>query len=87
MPWVRKIPWSRKWQPIPVFLPRKSHGQRSLAAYMPQGCKESDETEYRQTRVSTPILFSLLLSARKYFYIVQTSISTQRFDNSLIIFV
>ena len=27
-PWVRKIPWSRKWQPTPVFLPGKSHGQR-----------------------------------------------------------
>ena len=29
-PWVRKIPWRRKWQPTPVFLPGKSHGQRSL---------------------------------------------------------
>ena len=29
-PWVGKIPWRRKWQPTPVFLPRKSHGQRSL---------------------------------------------------------
>ena len=28
-PWVGKIPWRRKWQPIPVFLPGKSHGQRS----------------------------------------------------------
>ena len=32
-PWVGKIPWSRKWQPTPVFLPGKSHGQRSLAGY------------------------------------------------------
>ena len=31
-PWVRKIPWSRKWQPAPVCLPGKFHGQRSLAA-------------------------------------------------------
>ena len=31
-PWVRKIPWSRKWQPTPVFLPGKFHGQRSLWA-------------------------------------------------------
>ena len=31
-PWVGKIPWRRKWQPTPVFLPGKSHGQRSLAA-------------------------------------------------------
>ena len=29
-PWVGKIPWRRKWQPLPVFLPGKSHGQRSL---------------------------------------------------------
>ena len=27
-PWVKKIPWSRKWQPTPVFLPGKIHGQR-----------------------------------------------------------
>ena len=27
-----EIPWRRKWQPIPVFLPGKSYGQRSLAA-------------------------------------------------------
>ena len=33
-PWVRKIPWRRKWQPIPVFLPGKSHGQRSLVGYL-----------------------------------------------------
>ena len=30
-PWMGKIPWKRKWQPAPVLLPRKSHGQRSLA--------------------------------------------------------
>ena len=34
-PWVRKTPWRRKWQPTPVFLPGKSHGQRSLAGYSP----------------------------------------------------
>ena len=31
-PWVRKIPWRRKWQLTPVLLPGESHGQRSLAA-------------------------------------------------------
>ena len=36
-PWIRKIPWRRKWLPIPVFLPRESHGQRSLASYSPWG--------------------------------------------------
>ena len=37
--WVGKIPWRRKWQPTPVFLPRESHGQRSLTGYSPWGCK------------------------------------------------
>ena len=32
-PWVGKISWRRKWQSAPVFLPGKSHGQRSLAGY------------------------------------------------------
>ena len=36
-PWVGQIPWRRKWQPTPVFLPGKSHGQRGVA-------KESDMT-------------------------------------------
>ena len=31
--WVRKIPWRTKRQPIPVFFPGKSHGQRSLVGY------------------------------------------------------
>ena len=38
-PWVGKIPWRRKWQPTPVFLPGKSHGQRSLEGYSPRGGK------------------------------------------------
>ena len=38
-PWVWKIPWSRKWHPTPVFLPGKSHGQRSLVGYSPWGHK------------------------------------------------
>ena len=33
--WVGKIPWRRKWQPTPVFLPAESRGQRSLAGYSP----------------------------------------------------
>ena len=44
-PWVRKIPWRRKWQPTPVFLPGKSHGQRSMAGYSLWCHRESDMTE------------------------------------------
>ena len=39
-----KIPWRRKWQPTPEFLPRRFHGQRSLASYT-QSPKESDMIE------------------------------------------
>ena len=40
-----KIPWRKKWQPTPVFLLGKSHGQRSLADYDPWGHKQLDVTE------------------------------------------
>ena len=40
-PWVRKIPWRRKWQPTPVFLPGESHGYRSLVGYSPWGHKKN----------------------------------------------
>ena len=37
--WVGKIPWRRKWQPTPVFLPEKFHGPRSLVGCSPLGCR------------------------------------------------
>ena len=37
--WVGRIPWRKKWQPTPVFLHGKSHGQRSLVGYCPWGRK------------------------------------------------
>ena len=40
------IYWRRKWQPSPVFLPGKFHGQKSLVGYSPWGHKESDTTEH-----------------------------------------
>ena len=39
-PWIRKIPWSRKWKPTPVFLPGKSKGQSSLLSYRLWGGKK-----------------------------------------------
>ena len=42
--WVRKIPWRTAWQPTPVFLPGKSHGQR-LVGYGPQCSTELCTTE------------------------------------------
>ena len=43
--WVRKILWSRKWQPTPMFLLGESHGQRSLVGYSLWSCNELDMTE------------------------------------------
>ena len=51
-PWVRKIPWRRKWQPTPVFLPGKSHGRRSLVGYSPSGNKESNTPEWLHFRLN-----------------------------------
>ena len=59
--WVGKIPWRRKWQPTPVFLPGKSHGQRSLAGYRPWGQKESDMT----WQLNNIMCNSILKSERK----------------------
>ena len=51
-PWVGKIPWRRKWQPTPAFMPGKFYGQRSLVGYSPWGCKELDMTEHAHTQIS-----------------------------------
>ena len=52
-PRVGKISWRRKWQPTPVLLPGKSHGQRSLAGYIPWGHKELEMTEGLSSQDST----------------------------------
>jgi len=44
-PCVRKMSQSRKWQPAPIFLPEKFHGQRNLVGYSPWSHKELDRTE------------------------------------------
>ena len=66
-PWVWKIPWSQKWQPAPVFLPGKFHGQRSLAGYSPCGHKELDTTKRLSTHKPYIILVFLYVSFLKMF--------------------
>ena len=46
-PWVRKIPWKRKWPPAPVFLPGKFHA-RSLAGCSPWSGKERRDRATKQ---------------------------------------
>ena len=52
-PWIRKMSWRRKCQPTPVFLPRKSHGLRSLVGYSAWVAKS-------WTWLSTTFFFCLL---------------------------
>ena len=67
-PWVGKIPWRRKWQSIPVFLPGKSHGQRNLAGYTPGAHKESDTTQWLNNK--TPLI--LMTNTCSYCYHIFT---------------
>ena len=45
-PWVGKIPWKRKWQPTPAFLPGKFRRQRSLVGYSPWGCRVGHDSAF-----------------------------------------
>ena len=62
-PWVKKIPWRRKWQTTPVFLPGKFHGQRSPAGCSQWGHKRVGhelETNQQQKRASLRTFISLI---------------------------
>ena len=52
-PWIGKVLWRKAWQPTPVFLSGKSHGQRNLAGHSLWGRKESDTTEHVRTHTHT----------------------------------
>ena len=59
-PMVGKIPWKKKWQLTPVFLPRKPHGQRSLEDYSPWGSqrvRHNLATEQQQQKIKHFLIF------------------------------
>ena len=67
-PWVGKIPWSRKWQPTPVFLPRELHGQRSLLGYNRVAKSQiwlsmHEERRYHTTQKDWEIYLQIKMSA------------------------
>ena len=66
-PWVGKIPWRRKWQPTPVSLSGKFHGQKSLAGYSPWGRKRAgrDLVTQQQDGVSLSTWNNRLVPNRK----------------------
>ena len=74
-PWVRKSLRGGNWQPVPVFLLEKSHGQRSLEDYSPKGHKESDTAE----RLSTIIFWQLTFTCIQN-YIFSYTMEKNRFQ-------
>ena len=66
-PWVKKLPWGRKWQPTPVFLPGEFHGQRSLEDYSPWGHKELDTTEATEHAHTRSILYAEVIYSFRLF--------------------
>ena len=73
-PLVRKIPWRRKWQPAPVSLPGKSHGQRRLVGYSPWVHKELDTTERLDTYTFLSTIGSFILRFDQYFKMMNSLI-------------
>ena len=65
--WIGKIPWRRKYEPTPVFLPGKSHGQRSLVGYSPWGQKESDTTEQLKHNIVDPAILTCKIIKASHF--------------------
>ena len=64
--WLGKIPWSRKWQPTPIFLSGDSHGQRNLVGFCLQGCKESDMNEHMCTHTHTHSVCYIMYTYMQY---------------------
>ena len=82
--WVGKVLWRREWQPTPVFLPGKSHGQRNLAVYSPRDCIESDTTERLSMHTDDSLGLSnvRVITAKLVlglFLILNTSLKSQSF--------
>ena len=71
---MEKIPWSRAWQPTPVFLPGESHGQKNVTDYSPQGRKETVTTEATE-RARVQKSYDILNCHYQKFLVEQLSVS------------
>ena len=67
IPWVGNILWSRKWQPTPVFLTGKSHGQSSLEGYSPWNHKRVGQLSNNNNKDELNIMMPNLLPVHFYF--------------------
>ena len=85
-PWVRKSPCRRKWQPTPVFLPRKSRGHRNLAAYSPWGCKGSDMTVHGYMHTHIYSWFTMPCYFLIFFFLQQSDLVIHMYVHILFFF-
>ena len=87
-PWVGKFPWRRKWQPAPIFLPGKSHGQRSLAGYSLWGHKRvRHDLATKQQQKDPAVLsfhFSFFPVNKKYKFLLEPYIFVHSFSKYLL---
>ena len=75
-PWVRNIPWRKKWQPTPVFSPGESHGQRNLAGYSPWGCKRVRHNLVTKKKKTPKVNHHLCLQQVIIFFLMEGLAST-----------
>ena len=85
-PWVGKIPWRRKWQTTPVFLPGKSHGQRSLVGSSPQEMDVTEQLYFNRKKLEENKWHEFPLKKENKWTLVETWNSDEGFTSSFIIF-
>ena len=80
---VRKNPWSRKWQPIPVFLPGKFYGQRNLVDYSPEDHKSPIRLSVRAySCVCVCVLTQSVMSRSLWLHVLQPTSLLSLWDSS-----
>ena len=68
-PWAGKVPWTSSWQPTLVFLPRESHGQKSLTGYSPRVTKNWTWLEQLSTHACNYMIKIGIWDEKAYLYI------------------
>ena len=87
-PWVGKIPWRRKRQPTPVFLPGKSPGQKGLVGYGPWDCKgvghdletKQHHISHSLKQMSFSLYINILLVLFLWSTLTHTDFSSKKWD-------
>ena len=70
IPGLGRPPWRRRWQPTSVFLPGKSHEQRSLVGYSPRGCRVGHNLAIKAAAAAYYLIIWLIIFIKFSFGIV-----------------